>query len=81
MGEDDGPSKADFYEILQRVGGYSAYEFLLTHPKIIDEMKVSELSALYREHFKSEVPMGELRGLTKILKERIFGEDANKLSS
>lgn len=81
MGESDGTLKEDFYAVLQDVGSYSAYEFLLTHPKIIDEMNISELSALYREHFRLEVPRGELHGLTKILKERVFGEDADKLAS
>lgn len=50
-----------------------AYDFLLKHPEIIDDMKISELADDYRK-FRTAITIARTSGLTRILRERVLGE-------
>lgn len=76
--------KKFFYNLMDSRQFAKAYDFLLAHPKVIDDMAVSQLSD-YCLHFKPTSPSdpyhrnrvkdAKLEGLRKLLFKKIFEED------
>ena len=73
--------RAEYTGMIEERKYTEAYEFLLKNPEIIDDMRISELAGIYQKFIRTTIPIGKLRGLTRVLKERVLGEDADKVFS
>lgn len=71
--------RAEYISMLREGKSTEAYEFLLNNPKIIDDMKISEVAGDYQKFFGTAISIARLSGLTRILKERVLGEAAREV--
>lgn len=70
--------RSRFYGLMNDGDYGDAWDYLMKNSDLLDNMKISQLAEYYKK-FRTQVSIEKLSGLTRILKEEVFGEDAKNI--